>query len=86
VFDADEHTGHFGGLRSYLHRFNGRIAGVLIGYPGHDRIGIGARGFWRATVYVSGASAHSGSSQDRGINAIAKAARLVASLEMLTCA
>src|SRR5262249_4173146 len=78
VFDGDEHTGHFSGIRSYLERLDGRIAGMLIGYPGHDRIGVGARGFWRARLQVAGASAHSGSSQDRGTNAIAKASRLAA--------
>ena len=80
LFDADEHTGSFGGVRAWLDNFNERIAGVLIGYPGHDQVGVGARGFWRATLHVSGASAHSGSSKQRGINAIAKAAELVTSL------
>lgn len=83
VFDADEHTGYFGGIRAWLDRVNEPIVGVLIGYPGHDRIGIGARGFWRATVHISGASAHSGSSIDRGTNAIAKATQLVAVLAEL---
>ena len=83
VFDADEHTGSFGGIRAWLDRFDEPIAGVLIGYPGHDQINVGARGFWRATLHISGASAHSGSSHDRGTNAIAKAAHLVASLAEL---
>jgi succinyl-diaminopimelate desuccinylase len=83
VFNADEHTGGFGGIRAWLDGFDERIAGVLIGYPGHDRIGVGARGFWRATLHISGASAHSGSSLDRGTNAIAKATLLVESLAEL---
>ncbi len=80
VFDAEEHTGRFGGMRSYLDRRDGSVAGVLIGYPGHDRISVGARGFWRGTLRISGVSAHSGSSRDRGTNAIVKAAHLIAAL------
>lgn len=80
LFDADEHTGSFSGVRAWLDNYDGRVAGVLIGYPGQDQIGVGARGFWRATLHVSGASAHSGSSKERGTNAITKAAELVISL------
>jgi succinyl-diaminopimelate desuccinylase len=83
VFDADEHSGYFGGMRAWLDRLDEPVAGVLIGYPGHERIGVGARGFWRATLHISGASAHSGSSHDRGTNAVAKASHLVASLAEL---
>jgi succinyl-diaminopimelate desuccinylase len=50
---------------------------------GASRIGVGARGVWRATLHISGASAHSGSSLDRGTNAIAKATLLVESLAEL---
>ncbi len=77
VFDADEHNGLFSGMRSFLDRSDRPIAGVLIGYPGADRIGAGARGFWRATLEIAGVMAHSGSSRDSGTNAVAKAAQLV---------
>jgi acetylornithine deacetylase/succinyl-diaminopimelate desuccinylase-like protein len=50
VFDADEHTGHFSGIRSYLEQLDGRIAGMLIGYPGMTgsasaRVASGARSY-----------------------------------------
>jgi succinyl-diaminopimelate desuccinylase len=83
VFDGDEHTGQFKGIRTYLDQSRNRIGCVLIGYPGHEHVGIGARGFWRGTLHVSGAAAHSGSSHDRGVNAISKAARLVRLVEDL---
>lgn len=48
LFDLDEHTGRFGGARAF---FDGpahpRPDGVLIGYPGLERIMAGARGFLR---------------------------------------
>jgi succinyl-diaminopimelate desuccinylase len=81
VFDADEHNGCFGGIRAWLDGFKERVDGVLIGYPGQDRIGVGARGFWRTTLHISGKAAHSGSSRDRGVNAISKATRLIDWLE-----
>jgi len=76
LFDADEHTGHFGGARAYV---AGRPSpdGVMIGYPGLDEIVTGARGFWRATVEVFGRAGHSGSRRRSADNAIVKAARLV---------
>jgi succinyl-diaminopimelate desuccinylase len=76
LFDADEHTGHFGGARAYM-ADQPRPDGVMIGYPGLDEIVTGARGFWRATVEVFGRAAHSGSRRRAVDNAIVKASRLV---------
>ncbi len=81
VFDAEEHTGSFAGIRRYMAQRSGEpLAGVMIGYPGNDRLITGARGFLRATVTVHGVAAHSGSSSRRGVNAIARAGRLIAAL------
>lgn len=76
LFDADEHTGRFGGARAFLER-HPDVAGVMIGYPGRGAVGVGARGFFRATLHVAGVAAHSGSSTQRGTNAIEKASVLV---------
>jgi succinyl-diaminopimelate desuccinylase len=76
LFDADEHTGRFGGVEAYLSS-NPRPDAVMIGYPGLDRIVVGARGFWRARLHVSGHSGHSGSSGAAPGNAAVKAATLV---------
>ncbi|MBU1395359.1 MAG: M20 family metallopeptidase [Gammaproteobacteria bacterium] len=74
VFDADEHTGRFTGIRHYMDmRGSEPVAGVMIGYPGNDRLVIGARGFLRARLIVHGIGAHSGSSGTRGVNAIERA-------------
>jgi succinyl-diaminopimelate desuccinylase len=81
VFDADEHSGAFSGIRRAVEDLP--IAGAFIGYPGHDRVIIGCRGFYRASVRVHGVSAHSGSSKRQGVNAIYRANRLVAALEQL---
>lgn len=76
VFDADEHTGRFGGVRAYT-TSQPRPDGVMIGYPGLDEILVGARGFWRGTLGVSGRSGHSGSRREPADNAVVKAATLV---------
>jgi succinyl-diaminopimelate desuccinylase len=83
VFDADEHTGGFTGIRAFLADDARRAgtAGVLIGYPGADKIVIGSRGFLRAVIHVAGRSAHSGSRHPATANAISRAARLVDRLD-----
>lgn len=81
VFDADEHTGGFAGIRRYMAtRADAPLAGVMIGYPGNDRLIIGARGFLRTTITVHGVAAHSGSSSAQGVNAITRAGELLAGL------
>lgn len=79
LFDADEHTGRFGGLRAYLGG-SPRLAGALLGYPGMDAVAAGSRGFARAVLSVHGRGAHSGSGSNAGRNAVERAARLVVAL------
>lgn len=81
LFDLDEHTGGFGGIKAWLGRQGVKPDGVMIGYPGNDKVVVGGRGVWRARVTVHGRSAHSGSSTNRGLNAITEAAGLAARLE-----
>ena len=82
VFDGDEHTGTFAGIeRALASEGREHLAGVYLGYPGFDKLGIGGRGFERATIAVHGQAAHSGSSSRRGVNAVSAAARLVQLLE-----
>lgn len=81
LFDADEHTGRFGGAKRY---FGGPdapedVAGVMIGYPGPDYLVIGGRGFLRAELTVRGRAGHTGSKRSAR-NAVEKAAQLVLSL------
>jgi succinyl-diaminopimelate desuccinylase len=80
VFDADEHTGDFQGIKSFLEVAPRRPDVVLIGYPGNDKLVIGSRGFLRAEITVYGLSAHSGSSHYPGFNAVSKMAELIKSL------
>ena len=78
VFDAEEHTGAFSGIYSYMRlRGSEPIAGVMIGYPGNDRLVTGGRGFLRARLTIHGVSAHSGASGNQGVNAIERAAVLM---------
>ena len=91
LFDCDEHSGHFGGAHAFFdHPYDGdgepRPDGVLIGYPGMDRIVNGCRGFLRSRFVVHGVSGHSGASQNRGINAISRALDLGRRLESLVLA
>ncbi|MBA4175291.1 MAG: peptidase dimerization protein [Leptothrix sp. (in: Bacteria)] len=81
LFDLDEHSGGFGGARAFFdHPFEGgpppRPDGVIIGYPGMERIVTGGRGFLRARLAVHGVAAHSGASRQRGVNAIDRALAL----------
>ncbi|NML14705.1 M20 family metallopeptidase [Azohydromonas caseinilytica] len=86
LLDLDEHSGGFGGARRFFDAPARRPDGVLIGYPGCERIVVGARGFLRARVTVAGIAAHSGGSSQRGVNAVVRAARLVGELEALELA
>ncbi|ACC70185.1 M20/M25/M40 family metallo-hydrolase [Paraburkholderia phymatum] len=81
LFDLDEHTGRFGGARAFFDETSApKPDGVFIGYPGIDRIVVGARGFMRAKLVVRGVAAHSGASSTRGLNAATRGARLAAAL------
>jgi succinyl-diaminopimelate desuccinylase len=80
VFDADEHTGEFHSFKSLLGIVERRPDVVLIGYPGNDKLVVGSRGFLRADITVYGLSAHSGSSNYQGFNAVLKMAQLIDSL------
>ncbi|MET9259573.1 M20/M25/M40 family metallo-hydrolase [Amycolatopsis sp. NPDC004079] len=78
LIDVDEHTGGFGGAKRY---FEGPgapddVAGVMIGYPGIDKLVVGGRGVHRARLHVHGLASHSGGSKSSP-SAIEKAAHLV---------
>jgi len=81
LYDVDEHTGGFGGARTYFDRPDIRAdtAGVMIGYPGLDKIVIGGRGVHRACLHVHGIASHAGSSSATP-SAVAKAADLIGRL------
>jgi succinyl-diaminopimelate desuccinylase len=74
LFDADEHTGRFGGVRAYLDAVDRAPDAVSLGYPGNDAIVVGSRGFLRARLHFAGRAAHSGEVARTGINAVSKAA------------
>ncbi|MDP1907014.1 MAG: M20/M25/M40 family metallo-hydrolase, partial [Hyphomicrobium sp.] len=74
LFDADEHTGRFGGVRAYLAAMPRLPDGASLGYPGNDCVVIGSRGFLRARITFFGRAAHSGEAERSGINALTKAA------------
>ncbi len=71
LLDLDEHSGRFGGARAFFDPplRNGpapRPDGVIIGYPGMDRIVTGGRGFLRAGLAVHGTPHHAGATRRRG--------------------
>jgi succinyl-diaminopimelate desuccinylase len=74
LFDADEHTGRFGGVRAYLDSIGRPPDAVSLGYPGNECIVVGSRGFLRARLHFAGKAAHSGEVERTGINALTKAA------------
>ncbi len=81
LFDLDEHTGRFGGATRYFEGPDAPddVAGVMIGYPGMDKLVIGGRGVHRAQLHVHGIASHSGGSRSTP-NAIEKAAQLIREL------
>jgi succinyl-diaminopimelate desuccinylase len=83
LYDADEHTGRFGGAEQYFTAPDAPtdVAGVMIGYPGLSKVVVGGRGFLRAKLTVRGEAGHSGGSHEpEGGNAIEKAAVLIRAL------
>lgn len=74
LFDADEHTGRFGGVRAYLEAIVRPPDAVSLGYPGNDAIVVGSRGFLRAKLHFAGKAVHAGAIERSGINALTKAA------------
>ncbi|MDQ2880587.1 MAG: M20/M25/M40 family metallo-hydrolase [Actinomycetota bacterium] len=78
LFDLDEHTGRFGGATRYFEGPDAPddVAGVMIGYPGMDKLVIGGRGVYRVQLHVHGTASHSGGSK-QSPNAIDKAAHLI---------
>lgn len=81
LFDVDEHSGRFGGAKTY---FDGPdaprdVAGVMIGYPGLTHLVIGGRGVHRTNLHVHGVASHSGG-RTTTPNAIHKAAQLIDNL------
>ncbi|MGH3795020.1 MAG: M20 family metallopeptidase [Pseudonocardiaceae bacterium] len=85
LFDLDEHTGGFGGAKCYFERrdASAEVAGVMIGYPGMDKLVIGGRGVYRVQLHVHGTASHSGGSKPSP-NAIEKAAHLIRELMTTT--
>jgi succinyl-diaminopimelate desuccinylase len=81
LFDADEHTGRFGGVRAYLEAIPRLPDAVSLGYPGNDGIVVGSRGFLRAKLHFPGKAAHSGEIGRSGINAVSKAAAFALEVE-----
>lgn len=74
LFDADEHTGRFGGVCAYLEAVGRPPDAASLGYPGNDGVVSGSRGFLRARLRFAGIAAHSGDAERRGVNALTKAA------------
>jgi succinyl-diaminopimelate desuccinylase len=81
LFDVDEHTGGFGGARRYFEGPDAPtdVAGVMIGYPGMDKLVVGGRGVHRAQLHVHGIASHSGGSKTTP-SGIEKAAHLIRTL------
>lgn len=82
ILDADEHTGNFGGIKAAL-QAGCRPDGVMIGYPGDDKIVVGSRGFARYEIALSGKGAHSGASAPAEDNALVRLAEIVQELSAI---
>ena len=76
LFDADEHTGNFGGAKTFFGGPGAHTDGVMIGYPGSEHLVVGCRGVVRARISVHGHAGHTGSRHVTP-NAITKAAEII---------
>ncbi len=81
LLDADEHTGGFGGARSYLAALERKPDRAVLGYPDNRELIRGSRGFHRVRLTVAGRAGHSGATGGDAINAIGRLARLIAAIE-----
>lgn len=79
IFDADEHTGNFGGIKAALDA-GYKPDGVMIGYPGNDKVVVGSRGFARYEIVLTGKGAHSGADAVVQDNALVRLSDLVGTL------
>lgn len=79
IFDADEHTGNFGGIKAALDA-GYKPDGVMIGYPGNDKVVVGSRGFARYEIVLTGKGAHSGADAAVQDNALVRLSDLVGTL------
>lgn len=79
ILDGDEHTGNFGGIKAVF-KAGYHPDGIMIGYPGDDKIVVGSRGFARYEIALTGKAAHSGASLPAEDNALVRAADIVQSL------
>lgn len=79
VLDGDEHTGNFGGIHAAL-KAGYKPDGIMIGYPGDDKIVIGGRGFSRYEITLNGEAQHSGATIAGGDNALVRAAGIITDL------
>ena len=82
VLDNDEHSGRFGGIKSYTARF-GFPQHCAIGYPGFDDIVAGSRGFFRTVLTLRGEMGHSGAATVPAELATTKLHLLLRALETL---
>jgi succinyl-diaminopimelate desuccinylase len=82
LFDCDEHTGSFGGIKNYINNHK-NVKGVFIGYPGNYGIVSGSRGFYRVSVTFFGISQHSGTKKKVNDNAIIKAVSFVEAISAI---
>ena len=83
LFDADEHSGRFGGIRSVVEQHKIPLDFVAIGYPGNDAVCYGARGFYRVTITCFGNEGHSGGKRPQGQNPLTKAAQIAVGLSAI---
>jgi len=80
VFDSDEQSGNFSGIKEVLKKIKPDAA--IIGYP-EPEIAIGARGWLRLEITTIGKSVHTGARYKKGFNAITKMVKVINALESL---
>jgi succinyl-diaminopimelate desuccinylase len=76
ILDADEHTGNFSGIKAVL-KAGYKPDGIMIGYPGDDKLVVGSRGFSRYEIDFTGKGGHSGAARAPEDNALVRMAALV---------
>jgi len=82
-FDANEQSGEYSGIRDIIKTQKPKADVCILGYQGVDEISIGMRGWLRLKIITKGESAHTGSREKRGNNAIHQMADVITALRKL---
>jgi len=82
-FDANEQSGEYTGIKDIIKKTKPKADICILGYQGIKEISIGMRGWLRLKIITKGESAHTGSRNQKGNNAIHQMVKVIVALRKL---